>query len=66
MTWLVNLILAICIIPSALIMFFIGFPKEPEKRKMIFGVRDNPKFHEGDAAKRVKEIAGECRKGAWQ
>ena len=64
MTWLVNLILAICIIPSALIMFFIGFPKEPEKRKMIFGVRDNPKFHEGDAAKRVKEIAGECRKGA--
>ena len=64
MTWLVKLILAICIIPSVLVMMILGFPKNPEKRKMIFGVRNNPKFHEGDAAKRVKKIADSCRKGA--
>jgi uncharacterized membrane protein len=45
-------------------MLILGFPKNPEKRKMIFGVRDNPKFHEGNAAKRVKEIADSCRKSA--
>ena len=64
MTWLIKLILAICIVPSAISMFHLGFPKNPEKRKMIFGVRDNPKFHEGEAAKRVKEIADSCRRSA--
>ena len=64
MTWLVKIILAICIIPTAIVMLILGFPKNPEKRKMIFGVRDNPKFHKGDAAKRVKEIADSCRKSA--
>ncbi|MBR6476665.1 MAG: hypothetical protein IKS98_14640 [Lachnospiraceae bacterium] len=64
MTWIIKLILALCIVPSAISMFLLGFPKNPEKRKMIFGVRDNPKFHEGDAAKRVKEIADSCRKSA--
>lgn len=64
MDLLIKLILAICIIVSALIMLFLAFPKNPEKRKMIFGVRDNPKFHEGDAAKRVKAIADSCRKSA--
>ena len=64
MTWLVKIILAICIIPSAVVMLILGFPKNPEKRKMIFGVRSNPKFNEGDAAKRVKEIADSCRKSA--
>lgn len=64
MTWLIKLILAICIVPSAISMFILGFPKNPEKRKMIFGVRDNPKFHDGEAAKRVKVIADSCRRSA--
>ena len=64
MDWLVKLILAICIITSALVMLVLAFPKNPEKRKMIFGVRDNPKFHEGDAAKKVKALADSCRKSA--
>lgn len=64
MDLLIKIILAICIIASALIMLLLAFPKNPEKRKMIFGVRDNPKFHEGDAAKRVKAIADSCRKSA--
>ncbi len=64
MTWLVKIILAICIVPSAILLLILGFPKNPEKKKMIFGVRDNPKFHEGNAAKRVKEIADSCRKSA--
>lgn len=64
MDWLVRLILAICIIPSAIIMLILGFPRNPEQRKIIFGVRDNPKFHEGETAKRVKAIADSCRKSA--
>ena len=62
MPWLVNLIMFICVVPSVIILALMAFPKNPEKRKMIFGVRDNPKFHEVDTAKRIKDIAASCRK----
>ena len=62
MTWVINLIMFVCIVPTALIIFAIGFPKDPSKRKMIFGVRDNPEFHKDGAAKKVKEIAASNRK----
>lgn len=64
MPWLIKLIMFICVVPTALLMFFIAFPANPGKRKMIFGVRDNPKFHEGNAAEKFKSIAASCRKGA--
>jgi len=64
MPWLIKLIMFICVVPTALLMFFIAFPANPSKRKMIFGVRDNPKFHEGDAAAKLKLITSSCRKGA--
>ena len=64
MPWLIKLIMFICVVPAALLMFFIAFPANPSKRKMIFGVRDNPKFHEGDAEARFNSIARSCRKGA--
>lgn len=64
MPWLIKLIMFICVVPTALLMFFIAFPANPGKRKMIFGVRDNPKFHEGDAAAKFKSIARSCRKSA--
>lgn len=64
MPWLIKLIMFICVVPTALLMFFIAFPANPSKKKMIFGVRDNPKFHEGDAAEKFKSIAASCRKGA--
>lgn len=64
MPWLIRLIMFICVVPAALLMFFIAFPANPSKRKMIFGVRDNPKFHEGDAEARFNSIARSCRKGA--
>ncbi len=64
MPWLIKLIMFICVVPAALLMFFIAFPANPSKKKMIFGVRDNPKFHEGDAAEKFKSIAASCRKGA--
>ena len=64
MPWLIKLIMFICVVPAALLMFFIAFPANPSKRKMIFGVRDNPKFHEGDAEARFNSIASSCRKGA--
>ena len=64
MTWVIKLVLFICIVPSAILLFAIGFPKNPEKKKMIFGVRDNLKFHEDGPAVKVKAIASSCRKSA--
>lgn len=64
MTWLIKLILFICIVPSTIILFAIGFPKDPAKKKLIFGVSNNPKFHEGDAAKKLKDICSSCRRSA--
>ena len=65
MTWLIKLIMFICIVPSALALFAIGFPASPEKRKMIFGVRDNPKFHTPETVQKVKEIVSSNRKAAF-
>ena len=64
MTWVMNLIMFICIVPTTILMFIIGFPKNPEKKKMIFGVRDNPKFHEGEAEKKLKAVCSSCRRSA--
>ena len=64
MTWLIKLILFICIVPTSVLLFAIGFPKDPGRKKLIFGVRDNPGFHEGDAAKKLEKICGSCRRSA--
>lgn len=64
MTWLIKLIMFVCAVPTALLLFAVGFPKDPSKRKMIFGVRDNEKFHEGDTPAKVKAITDSCRKDA--
>ena len=64
MIWMVKLMLVICIVSSAILLFAMGFPKNPEKKKMIFGVRDNTKFHEGEAAEKLKAIASSCRRSA--
>lgn len=63
MTWIIKLILFICIAPTVILMFVLAFPADPEKKKMIFGVRNNPKFFEGDNAKKTKDIIASCRKG---
>ncbi|MCR5060638.1 MAG: DUF5808 domain-containing protein [Saccharofermentans sp.] len=64
MPWIISLVMFVCVVPTAVLLFAMGFPKEPGKKKLIFGVRDNPKFHEGDAAKKVKDIVSSCRKSA--
>lgn len=64
MTWMIKLIMFICVVPTVILILFLGFPKDPEKRKMIFGVRDNEKFHEADASRKVLEIARGRRKEA--
>ena len=48
MTWIIKLIMFICIVPTVILMYMLGFSGNPDKKKMIFGVRDNPKFHEGE------------------
>ena len=64
MTWVMNLIMFICIVPSTILMFAIGFTDKAGKKKMIFGVRDNPKFHEGEAEKKLKATVKSCRRNA--
>ena len=63
MTWLIKLILFICVAPTVILMFVLAFPSDASKKKMIFGVRNNPKFFEGDNAKKAKDIIASCRKG---
>ena len=54
----------VCIVPTAVLMYILCFSGNPVKKKMIFGVRNNPKFHEGDAAKKLAEIIKSSRTGA--
>lgn len=63
MTWLIKLIMFVCIVPSAILMYMLGFSGNPGKKKMIFGVRDNPKFHEGKGLKKFEAIVASARKG---
>ena len=62
MTWIIKLVMFICIVPSVIMMYVLGFSRNPGRKKMIMGVRDNPKFHEGEAAKKFDEIVGSARK----
>ena len=63
MTWLIKLIMFVCIVPSAILMYMLGFSGNPGKKKMIFGVRDNPKFHEGKGQEKFDAIVSSARKG---
>lgn len=63
MTWVIKLIMFVCIVPSVILMYMLGFSKNPGKKKMIFGVRDNPKFHEGEGKKKFDAIVDSARRG---
>ncbi len=63
MTWMIKVIMFICIVPSVVLMYMLGFSKNPGKKKMIFGVRDNPKFHEGKGQEKFEAIVRSARKG---
>ena len=63
MTWLIKVIMFVCIVPSVILMYMLGFSKNPGKKKMIFGVRDNPKFHEGKGQEKFDAIVSSARKG---
>ena len=63
MTWLIKLIMFVCIVPSAILMYMLGFSGNPGKKKMVFGVRDNPKFHEGKGQEKFDSIVSSARKG---
>ncbi len=63
MTWLIKVLMFVCIVPSVVLMYMLGFSGNPGKKKMIFGVRDNPKFHEGKGQERFEAIVRSARKG---
>ena len=63
MTWIIKLVMFICIVPTVILMYMLGFSKNPGKKNMIMGVRDNPKFHEGEAAKKFDAIVDSARRG---
>ncbi|MBR1798248.1 MAG: hypothetical protein IJ757_09620 [Clostridiales bacterium] len=64
MNWLIKLVLFICIVPTVVLVYLIGFPKNLNRKKMIFGVRDNSKFHEGDAETKLEAIVSNHRREA--
>lgn len=63
MTWLIKVIMFVCIVPTVILMYMLGFSKNPGRKKMILGVRDNPKFHEGEAAGKFDAIVDSARRG---
>jgi len=63
MTWIIKIVMFICIVPTVILMYMLGFSKDPGKKKMVMGVRDNPKFHEGEASGKFDAIVGSARKG---
>ncbi len=63
MTWLIKVIMFVCIVPTVILMYMLGFSKNPGRKKMILGVRDNPKFHEGEGQKKFEAIVDSARKG---
>lgn len=63
MTWLIKVIMFVCIVPTVILMYMLGFSKNPGRKKLILGVRDNPKFHEGEGAKKFDAIVASARKG---
>jgi len=63
MTWLIKLVMFVCIVPTVILMYTMGFSKNPGRKKLILGVRDNPKFHEGEGQKKFETIVDSARKG---
>ena len=63
MTWLIKVIMFVCIVPTVILMYMLGFSRNPGRKKMILGVRDNPKFHEGEGGKKFDAIVDSARKG---
>ena len=63
MTWIIKLVMFICIVPTVILMYILGFSKNPGKKNMIMGVRDNPKFHEGKGQEKFDTIVSSARKG---
>ena len=63
MTWLIKVIMFVCIVPTVILMYMLGFSRNPGRKKMILGVRDNPKFHEGEGQKKFEAIVDSARKG---
>ena len=64
MTWVMNLVMFIMLVPSVILLYAIGFSKKPGRKNLILGVRDNPKFHEGEAAAKFDQIIASARKAA--
>ncbi|MBR5386898.1 MAG: hypothetical protein IK142_04875 [Clostridiales bacterium] len=63
MTWLIKVIMFVCIVPTVILMYMLGFSKNPGRKKLILGVRDNPKFHEGEGQKKFDAIVDSARNG---
>ena len=59
MTILFSVIMSVCIIPILLIMFFMLYPKNIEKSKLILGVTARKEYTEGETFETVREF---CRK----
>ena len=64
MTFAVSLILYICIVPTAILMYFLGYPKDWKKKKRILGVNNRKEFQNPKAEEFIEILCSTHRKQA--
>lgn len=64
MTFTVSLILYICIVPTAILIYFLGYPKNWQKKKRVLGVNNRKEFLNPKAEEFIDIINNTHRKQA--
>ena len=64
MSMILGLVMFICLVPFAIIMYFLQYPKNWQDKKIIFGVRNRAVFSLKENESTVDEIVQRIRKQA--
>ena len=65
MRLMINLIMMGMVLPVGLIIIAITYPKNWQKKKMFYGIRNRAEYTEGEIEERISAICAEARKKAW-
>jgi hypothetical protein len=62
MNRVLDIVMLIIMVPTALLLYFIEFPKKWMDRKYIFGVRNREEYKNENVISRINDISSGCRK----
>ena len=62
MNRVLDLVMLIIMVPTALLLYFIEFPKKWMDRKYIFGVRNREEYKNENVIPRINDLVSACRK----